>query len=497
LKFNSFFIENLYHARHSIHSLKSHGDLVTQQTMYPAQPDSPDFTLAADITSPSQTALVFVDLTGLLAAPNTLTIRQDDYDTTPETVYYAAGPVGTTLTVQRGYGGTTAKTFTAGALACRAHTAWDLNTVQYNIDDLVSLISGLAVDSAVFHKATAGEINALTLKASPAGTDVLVIEDSAGSTFDKKKITISTLPFQTVLTNPVTGPGSGATVGHIAIMNNTTGTLIADGGVAIPTVPAFETDPTNIKINGTQALGSSGKLPNSDHVHPTDTSRQAVLTYPVTGLTSSFASDHVITGTGTGDQVQDSGMVLSTIVIGPASATDGHLTVFDGGSGKLVKDGGVPLTVADLSSTAETVGGSAAVGSALTAARSDHKHAITNPALDTLAPPTNITTLDVSVTAHGLCPRLDNNTAHFLRGDGDWSTPPINTGDVVGPASAVDGDIVLFSTTTGKLVKDSNITIVTTLGSTDTTIPTSKAVLTAISSPAVDETARIMAMIGM
>ena len=67
---------------------------MVQQVMYPAQPDSPDFTLAADITTTGQTAIVFLDLTGLLAAPNTLTIRQDDSDTTPETVYYAAGPAG-------------------------------------------------------------------------------------------------------------------------------------------------------------------------------------------------------------------------------------------------------------------------------------------------------------------------------------------------------------------------------------------------------------------
>jgi hypothetical protein len=40
---------------------------------------------------------------------------------------------------------------------------------------------------------------------------------------------------QNALTNPVTGPGSGATVGHLAVMNNTSGTLIADGGV-VPSV---------------------------------------------------------------------------------------------------------------------------------------------------------------------------------------------------------------------------------------------------------------------
>jgi hypothetical protein len=35
---------------------------------------------------------------------------------------------------------------------------------------------------------------------------------------------------QATLTNPVTGPGSGATVGHLAVMGNTAGTSITDGG---------------------------------------------------------------------------------------------------------------------------------------------------------------------------------------------------------------------------------------------------------------------------
>ena len=50
------------------------------------------------------------------------------------------------------------------------------------------------LDTTAIHKATSAEISALTLKPSPIGTDLLLIEDSAGSVFDKKKIAISTLP---------------------------------------------------------------------------------------------------------------------------------------------------------------------------------------------------------------------------------------------------------------------------------------------------------------
>ena len=78
---------------------------------------------------------------------------------------------------------------------------------------------------------------------------------------------------------------------------------------------------------------------------------------------------------------------------------------------------------ADLGGGAETVGGAASNGSATTFARSDHKHAITNPALDTLAACSDITTRNASTSAHGLLPKLDNIATHFLNGQGDWATP--------------------------------------------------------------------------
>ena len=278
---------------------------MVQQTMYPAQPDSPDFELAANITTTGQTAIVFLDLTGLLAAPNTITIRQDDTDTTPETMYYSADPVGTTLTVTRAYGGTVAKTFTAGARGCRAHTALDHNTIRANILDLVSII---------------------------------------------------------------------------------------------PVVPAFETVATNIKMNGVRALGSSGNVPDSDHVHPVDTSRQAALTNPVVGLTASFVSGDVITGTGTGDQVRDSGVLLTALattsnkidgfaVCGTTDTTKDANTTNHGLLLKAVAPsagfmrfvgiafGETAYALKELfDATTPPMDGSASAGTAVTAARIDHIH---------------------------------------------------------------------------------------------------------------------------
>ena len=50
------------------------------------------------------------------------------------------------------------------------------------------------------------------------------------------------------------------------------------------------------------------------------------------------------------------------------------------------------------------------------------------------------------------------NSTTFLRGDNVWSTPA-GSGDVVGPASSVTDRVVTFNGTTGKLIKDSGLTL--------------------------------------
>ena len=115
---------------------------MTQLPMYPAQVNSPGFVLAAPISA-SDTAILFEDLTRLLAAPNTLDIYTDDNDTAPETVRYTADPTGNTLTVERGFEGT-AKSFSAGAKAYREFTAYDHNTNIANIADPAAHATGTA-----------------------------------------------------------------------------------------------------------------------------------------------------------------------------------------------------------------------------------------------------------------------------------------------------------------------------------------------------------------
>jgi hypothetical protein len=59
--------------------------------------------------------------------------------------------------------------------------------------------------------------------------------------------------------------------------------------------------------------------------------------------------------------------------------------------------------------------------------------------LDDLAAPENNTDLNTSVSAHGLCPILDDDTDHFLSGDGSWSAP---SGEITAAASLTDNALI-------------------------------------------------------
>ncbi|MDR0269646.1 alanine-zipper protein, partial [Paenibacillus sp.] len=118
--------------------------------MYPAAANSPGTELAEDITA-AQTTITVISGSALPDAPNLFTIGSDE---TAETVKYT-GKNGNTLTgCTRGFDGTAAKGWSAGAKVARYFAAYDHNTFIGNITDLDTRVTAVK-QTADTAKATA------------------------------------------------------------------------------------------------------------------------------------------------------------------------------------------------------------------------------------------------------------------------------------------------------------------------------------------------------
>lgn len=157
---------------------------------------------------------------------------------------------------------------------------------------------------------------------------------------------------------------------------------IANGATAYTNKALFDT--TNPVMNGSVAVGTALTAARIDHVHPADTNKQAAGN-ELSALQSLADTAGFVKKTG------DGAYSIDTATYGTSN-----------------------LAVADLSGTAMTLGGSAVVGVATSASRSDHKHAITNPSIESLGAATDVTTLNATTTAHGLVVRAVAPASTFL-----------------------------------------------------------------------------------
>ena len=101
-------------------------------TMYKAKPNSPQTTLAADITA-ADTSMTVADATVLPTAPNLCTIGDDE---NAEVVSYTTITGNVVSGLIRGASGTTASVWTAGTVVARDFTSYDHDTFIDNINDL-------------------------------------------------------------------------------------------------------------------------------------------------------------------------------------------------------------------------------------------------------------------------------------------------------------------------------------------------------------------------
>ena len=153
-------------------------------------------------------------------------------------------------------------------------------------------------------------------------------------------------------------------------------------------------------------------------------------------------------GTGTGD------------VVGPSSATDNAVTRFDTTTGKKVQNS--LMTVTDAGSPNIPTGQTYKINSVslaygdVGAAASAHNQSattITTGTLDGDRLPA------MSTSKQGAVPLTGTPSGNYLKDDATWDSPLGTAGDVFGPSGATDSAVALFDTATGKLLKNSLVTV--------------------------------------
>ena len=152
--------------------------------------------------------------------------------------------------------------------------------------------------------------------------------------------------------------------------------------VAIP----YEATPANIKMDGTQAVGVLNTSARGDHVHPTDTSREASIGTKNTAFNKNYgtvATDVKINGT------QAVGSVDAVARIDHVHPTD---------TGREAANANIQTHIGVVSG---------------------NPHGTSDANLTT----TDITTNNVSTTKHGFVPKAPNIITQFLSGDGTWRAP--------------------------------------------------------------------------
>lgn len=223
--------------------------MTTLATMYPPQALSPATTTSGAVTTSSTTVTV-LNGSVLPDAPNLLTFGGETEN--PETVLMTAKN-GDTLTIQRAVQGS-ARAWPAGSTIARLFTAKDLLDLQSNI---TALLNG---------KAEAGDV--------PTPSTSTPAKDGTGSAGSGTTYARGNHVHPTDDTRQAKITASGLLKG-----DGQGGVAAAAAGTdyALPSaIPSAYTSTPN--MDGTGSAGTGTAYARGDHVHPTDTSRQAKIT---------------------------------------------------------------------------------------------------------------------------------------------------------------------------------------------------------------------------
>lgn len=167
------------------------------------------------------------------------------------------------------------------------------------------------------------------------------------------------------------------------------------------------------------------------------------------------------------------GSIIANLVSGPASVVNNTLALFDGTTGKLLKQsietGFIKATAGVISAVTSIVEADLGLTDITTNDSDTAKHGFLKkldndaahfmngqgnwtipdgPVDETNLVFTDITTANADTSKHGLLPKLDNVLAHFLNGQGGFTTPqPLNGYFAVKPSTtAVAGSVTVNTT---------------------------------------------------
>jgi hypothetical protein len=233
------------------------------------------------------------------------------------------------------------------------------------------------------------------------------------------------------------GPkGDAATVAAGTTTTGAPGTNANVVNTGTPSSAVFAFTVPRGDIGATGATGATGAIgpqgpqgipgPPTTHALTHVTGGGDVIPAPTTSasgavpiLPASAGASKFLDGTGAFNQVAYANVTGTPTVPAPSSTTpamDGTATI------------GVGTTYARNDHVHPSDTSRMAVGAAPTAHAASHKSGGSDAiALDTLAVPTDITTLNAATTQHGLLPKLSGTVTQYLTGSGTWVAVPYSS----------------------------------------------------------------------
>jgi hypothetical protein len=390
------------------------------------------------------------------------------------------------------------KKVTAGAIAALAPAApvasvnGQTGVVVLDPDDLddsattnkfttaaeISKLAGIEASADVTDAGNVGAVNAAaTSKATPVDADSFPIVDSEASsvikrlTFTNLKAFLETY-FDSLYALLGAIGSSGLTMNTARLLGRTTA---SSGAVEEITIGS------GLSLSGGElsATGGGGGDVATDSIWDAKGD--------LAGGTGSNTAARLPVGSNgqvlTADSAETTGMKWATVsgtgdVVGPASATDNGLALFDGTTGKLIKNSGtfvttLPSTINSASSKGTPVNDDS-VGLVDSADSNSLKKLSWANIVATLTTAFNalyaksgaVTTSDLTMTTDRILGRTTASTgaieqitigSRLTLSAGSLSADL--QGDVVGPASATNEHIAVFDGTTGKLLKNGGATV--------------------------------------